>query len=77
MNNELLNETMITFVINTDGTISDVELINMPVTGSEEDFNFQNEVRKQVIMMPRWQPATKDDAPVPYPVAIAISDLRH
>ena len=77
MNNELLNETMITFVINTDGTISDVELINMPETGSEEDFNFQNEVRKQVTMMPRWQPATKDDAPVPYPVAIAISDLRH
>lgn len=76
-NNELLNETMITFVINTDGTISDIELINMPVTGSEEDFNFQNEVRKQMSMMPRWKPATKDDTPVPYPVAIAISDLRH
>ena len=73
---ELLDDTMVTFVVNTDGSISDVELSNMPVTGSEQDFNFQNEVRKQVLMMPRWEPAIKNDAPVSYPVAIAVSDLR-
>lgn len=76
MANELLDDAMVTFVVNTDGFVSDVELSNMPVTGSEQDFNFQNEVRKQVLMMPRWEPATKNNTAVPYPVAIAVSNLR-
>ena len=76
MSNELLDDAMVTFVVNADGSVSDVELSNMPVTGSEQDFDFQNEVRKQMLMMPRWEPATKNDTPVSYPVAIAISDLR-
>jgi hypothetical protein len=76
MADEQLNETMVTFVVNADGTVSDVDFAKMPVTGSEKDFNFQNEVRKQVLSMPRWEPATKDNVPVPFPVAITVSDLR-
>ena len=76
MADEQLNETMVTFVVNADGTVSDVDFANMPVTGSENDFDFQNEVRKQVLSMPRWEPATKDNVPVPFPVAIAVNDMR-
>ena len=76
MSNELLDDAMVTFVVNADGYVSDVDFAYMPVTGSQQDFEFQNEVRKQVLMMPRWEPATKNDIPVSYPVAIAVSDLR-
>lgn len=76
MSNELLDDAMVTFVVNEDGTVSDVDFANMPVTGSTRDFDFQNEVRKQVLSMPRWEPATKEEVPVSYPVAIALSDLR-
>ncbi|MBQ3733136.1 MAG: hypothetical protein II859_04155, partial [Bacteroidales bacterium] len=76
MSDELLNDALVTFVVNKDGTVSDVDFANMPVTGSTQDFDFQNEVRKQLMSMPRWEPATKADVPVSYPVAIAVSDLR-
>lgn len=76
MSDELLNDALVTFVVNKDGTVSDVDFANMPVTGSTQDFDFQNEVRKQLLSMPRWEPATKADVPVSYPVAIAVSDLR-
>ena len=75
MTEELLDDAMVTFVVNPDGVVSDVDFAYMP-TVSEQDFAFQNEVRKQVLMMPRWEPATKNDTPVSYPVAIAVSDLR-
>ena len=76
MSDELLADAMVTFVVNEDGSVSDVDFANMPVTGSTQDFDFQNEVRKQVLSMPRWEPATKEEVPVSYPVAIAVSDLR-
>ena len=68
--------TDLIIVVNDDGYVSDVDFANMPVTGSTQDFDFQNEVRKQVLSMPRWEPATKEEVPVSYPVAIAVSDLR-
>lgn len=76
MSDELFNDALVTFVVNTDGTVSDVDFANLPVTGSSQDFDFQNEMRKQVLSMPRWEPATKENVPVSYPVAIAVSDLR-
>lgn len=76
MADELLNDAMVTFVVNADGTVSDVDFANLPVTGSAQDFDFQNEVRKHVLSMPRWEPATERDVPVPYAVAIAVGDLR-
>lgn len=76
MADEQLNDAMVTFVVNADGHVSDVDFANMPVTGSGQDFDFQNEVRKQVLMMPRWVPAIKNNTAVSYPVAIAVSDLR-
>ena len=76
MSDELLADAMVTFVVNEDGSVSDVDFANMPVTGSTQDFDFQNEVRKQVLSMPRWEPATKEEVSVSYSVAIAVSDLR-
>jgi len=76
MSDELLADAMVTFMVNEDGTVSDVDFANMPVTGSTQDFDFQNEVRKQVLSMPRWEPATKEEVSVSYSVAIALSDLR-
>ena len=67
---------MVTFVVNDDGYVSDVDFANMPRTGSAKDFDFQSEVHKQLLSMPRWEPATKEGVPVSYPVAIAVSDLR-
>ena len=76
MSDELFNEAMVTFVVNDDGYVSDVDFANMPRTGSAKDFDFQSEVHKQLLSMPRWEPATKEGVPVSYPVAIAMSDLR-
>ena len=76
MSDELFNDALVTFVVNTDGTVSDVDFANMPRTGSAKDFDFQSEVHKQLLSMPRWEPATKEGVPVSYPVAIAMSDLR-
>lgn len=76
MSDELFNEAMVTFVVNDDGYVSDVDFANMPRTGSAKDFDFQSEVHKQLLSMPRWEPATKEGVPVSYPVAIAVSDLR-
>ena len=75
MTEELLDDAMVTFVVNPDGAVSDVDFAYIP-TVSEQDFEFQNEVRKQVLMMPRWEPATKNGTPVSYPVAVAVNDLR-
>lgn len=76
MSNELLDNAMVTFVVNADGHVSDVDFAYMPVTGSQQDFEFQNEVRKQLLTMPRWVPAIKNDTAVAYPVAVAVHDLR-
>jgi len=76
MSNDLLDDAMVTFVVNADGHVSNVDFAYMPVTGSQQDFEFQNEVRKQLLTMPRWEPATKNDTAVSYPVAVAVNDLR-
>ena len=71
-----LDDAIVTFVVNADGHVSDVDFAYMPVTGSQQDFEFQNEVRKQLLTMPRWVPAIKNDTAVAYPVAVAVNDLR-
>ena len=76
LSNEQLDDSEITFVVNANGSVSDVELVNMPVTGSVLDFDFQNEVRRQVLTMPRWEPATRDDKPVSSFATIPIRELR-
>ena len=76
LSNEQLDDSEITFVVNANGSVSDVELVNMPVTGPELDFDFQNEVRRQVLTMPRWEPATRDDKPVSSFATIPIREMR-
>ena len=76
MANELLDDAEISFYVNADGFVSDVELKNMPMTGSEQDFAFENEVRRQVLAMPHWKPATRNGEPVATFYTISIQELR-
>ena len=73
---EATDEAMILFVVNEDGRISDVGLTNMPMMSSGQDVTFLEEVRKQLMSMPRWKPATRDGKPTTSTYAIAIKDLR-
>lgn len=73
---EQFNDAAVSFVVNTDGSVSDVELVNMPVTGSEQDFAFLNEVRRQMLAMPLWEPATRNGEPVATFYTISIRELR-
>ena len=74
--NEQFDDAAISFVVNIDGSVSDVELVNMPVTGSEQDFAFLNEVRRQMMAMPLWEPATRDGEPVAASYNIYIREIR-
>ena len=64
MANELPDDVVIIFFQNPDGSVWGEDLINMPRTGSEQEFAFLNEVRRQVLAMPRWEPATCHGEPV-------------
>ena len=84
MANELPDNVVIIFFQNPDGSVWGEQLINMPETGSEQEFAFLNEVRRQVQAMPRWEPATCHGEPVITPdgeinatfYTISIKELR-
>lgn len=64
----LKGNVIVSFVLDTDGSISDVKAVNKPLLGG----GLEEEAIRVVKAMPKWRPATNDDKPVPFRMALPI-----
>jgi protein TonB len=59
VNNEIMGTVVVSFTVNTDSTISDIQAISGPKKGG-----LREEAVRVITLSKRWVPATENGAPV-------------